>query len=122
MPATPDDIERVAQALHSDDYPLGEWDHVNLEHRVKWRAMARTICSVSMWGDYLDAAKRLAHWDDVDNKRPFTPFADKTERERALWLRRAEVGFAALRQETLEPRARRAPLSFAAGPGDDDGA
>lgn len=117
-----DNVERVARALHADDYPQGEWEHVRHDFRVMWRAMARTVCSVSMWGDYIDAAKRLAQWDDIDKKKALRLFDERDEGDRAMWLRRAEVGFAALRRETLVPRAKRPPLTFPAFSGDDDGA
>lgn len=119
-----DDVERVARALHSDDYPQGEWEHVKHDFRVMWRAMARTVCSVSMWGDYLDAAKRLAQWDDIDKKKALRPFDERDEGDRAMWLRRAEVGFLTLqgKQWSIPPRAKRPPMTFPAFSGDDDGA
>lgn len=103
MSASKSDIERVARALHADDYPSGEWEHVRDDHKAKWRAMARTIVSVSAWGNFLDAAKRLAQWDDVDHKRAIAAFSAREEREKRLWLRRAEVGFAALDKRPAPP-------------------
>ena len=105
-----DDIESVAMAIHASDYPLREWKHVNAEHRTKWRAMARTCISVSQWGDYVDAAKRLAHWDDVDNKRGFQPFAEKTAQTQRVWLKRAEAGFAAIEKRPA-PRRQTEPFN-----------
>lgn len=123
MSTSNDDVERVARAIHLDEYPLGEWEHVRAEHRAKWRAMARTCVSVAMWGDFFDAAKRLAHWDDVDNKRQTQPFDKQTPAAQRLWLRRAEVGFAALRGFPIPPRQARAASVFKTTPGElDDGA
>lgn len=95
-------IETVAEAIYAVDYPSGVWDDVKPENRRRWRAMARTVVSVSLWGDFVDAAKRLAHWDDVDHKRALKPFAEKTPAAQRMWMKRAESGFAAL-EKLREP-------------------
>lgn len=119
MATEADIIERVARALHADDYPLGKWEHVNAEHKAKWRAMARTVRSTALWGDYIDAAKRMAQWDDIDHKRAIRPFDERADA--AMWLRRAEVGFAALNGEAPPPPRGARPLQLF-DPEFDDGA
>lgn len=119
MASEADIVERIARALHADDYPHGEWEHVKTQHKAKWRAMARTVQSTALWGDFVDAAKRLANWDDVDRRREPTPFAERADAD--MWLRRAEVGFAALRGSTPPaPRGVKPPSLLDLG--FDDGA
>lgn len=116
-----DSIERIAEAIFVSDFPRGDWAAAEPAKRPYWRTMARTISAVSRWGTVEDCAKRLAHWDDVDNKRPFTAWDDKREAVREFWTRRARAGW-----EALHPAARQAhslrPVLTVGAPGEGDAA
>lgn len=90
-------VEHVAAAIYAAVNPLKPFKDAAPEVAAMCRSAARTIVSARMCGQApILAAKRLAVWHDVDNRRPYRRWEEHTEHNREAWTRRAEAGYAAI--------------------------
>lgn len=90
-------IEGVAAAIHQTTYRKQKWEDAPFEGKKDARMAARTVISAYELGQSrLDAAKKLATWHWVDQKKPHVPWEKAPEALQNTVTRQADAGFDAI--------------------------